>query len=200
MATTKASRLSAVNTIISNVGQSPLNNLDSGNPLAELAEGILDEITRAVQAEGWSFNTEFAYPVSPDQTTKEIAIRENMLSIDTAPRSDIQVAIRGGKLYDKVNHTTEFTKDMELDIVWLLDFDDMPEAFKNYVTTRSANVFAGRTVGSTEAVRFGEREELVARANAIEYETQQGDYTVFSDRNDNYTYNSYRPLDALYRL
>ena len=59
MATIKASRLAAVNTIISNVGQSPLNNLGSGNPLAELAEGILDEITRAVQAEGWSFNTEY---------------------------------------------------------------------------------------------------------------------------------------------
>jgi hypothetical protein len=181
------------------VGQSPLNNLDSGNPLAELAEGILDEITRAVQAEGWSFNTEYEYPVTPDALTKEIGVTSNMLSIDTPPRDRIQVVIRGGKLYDKVNHTSTFTESIKADIVWLVNFDDMPEAFKNYVTTRAANVFAGRTVGSQEAVKFGEREELMARANCIEYESQQGDYTMFSDRSNNFTYNGFRPIDALGR-
>lgn len=199
MAITKATRLAAVNQIISNVGQSPLNKLDSGNPLAELAEGILDEITRAVQAEGWSFNTEYNYPVSPDALTKEIGVTSSMLSIDTQPRDRIQVVIRGGKLYDKVNHTSTFTEPIKADIVWLLEFDDMPEAFKNYVTTRAANVFAGRTVGSQEAVKFGEREELMARANCIEYESQQGDYTIFSDRSNNFTYSSFRPVDALGR-
>tara|TARA_R110000765_G_scaffold187330_6_gene292928 strand:- start:246 stop:848 length:603 start_codon:yes stop_codon:yes gene_type:complete len=200
MATIKASRLAAVNTIISNVGQSPLNNLDSGNPLAELAEGILDEITRAVQAEGWSFNTEYRYPTTPDPITKEVTVRSNMLSVDLAPTNKKQVVIRGGKLYDKVNHTTTFTEDiLDLDIVWLVDFEDMPEAYKNYVTVRAANVFAGRTVGTQEAVKFGEREELMARANCIEYETQQGDYTVFSNRDNDMTYNGYRPIDALWR-
>ena len=200
MATIKASRLAAVNTIISNVGQSPLNNLDSGNPLAELAEGILDEITRAVQAEGWSFNTEYAYPTSPDPITKEVAVRSNMLSVDLSPTHKKQVVIRGGKLYDKINHTTVFTEDsLKLDVVWLVDFEDMPEAYKNYATIRAANVFAGRTVGTQEAVKFGEREELVARANCIEYETQQGDYTVFSNRDNEMTYNGYRPIDALWR-
>jgi len=200
MATIKASRLAAVNTIISNVGQSPLNNLDSGNPLAELAEGILDEITRAVQAEGWSFNTEYGYPTTPDATTKEVEVRSNMLSVDLSPTHKKQVVIRGGKLYDKVNHTTTFTENsLKLDVVWLVDFEDMPEAYKNYVTIRAANVFAGRTVGTQEAVKFGEREELMARANCIEYETQQGDYTVFSNRDNEMTYNGYRPIDALWR-
>ena len=200
MATTKNSRLTAVNTIISNVGQSPLNNLESGNPLAELAEGILDEVTRAVQSEGWVFNKEYCYPVNREPSTNRIEVLPNMLSLDTAPNDPMRVVIRGGYLYDVANHTNTFDKNLELDITWLVDFDDMPEVFKNYVAVRSANLFAGRTVGSAEAVKFGEREELLARAACMEYETQQGDYTMLADRNRNTTYNSYRPIDALYRI
>ena len=48
---------------------------------------------------------------------------------------------------------------MKLDVIWLVEFDDMPDAFKNYVSMRAANLFAGRSVGSAEAVKFGEREE-----------------------------------------
>ena len=40
----------------------------------------------------------------------------------------------------------------------------MPEAFREYATIRAANVFAGRSVGSQEAVAFGQREEVLARA------------------------------------
>ena len=81
----------------------------------------------------------------------------------------------------------------------MFDYEDLPEPFKNYTTIRAANVFAGRSVGSAEAVRFGEREELLARSTALEYDTQQGDYTIFADRDHNMTYNSYRPLDTLQR-
>ena len=75
-------------------------------------------------------------------------------------------------------------------MTWLFDFEELPEAFKNYITIRAANVFAGRSVGSQEAVTFGQQEETVARATLIEYDTQQGDYTIFRDRT------RWRPLPA----
>ena len=194
----KTTTLKAVNTIISNIGQAPVNSLETGNPLVEMAELILDEISRAVQSEGWIFNTEFSYPFAND-SNNEILIGSDVLSLDTPPNSKIQATIRKGKLYDRVEHTSTFTEAQKLDVVWLMDFDDLPEAFRNYITIRAANVFAGRAVGSTEAVRFGEREEILARATALEYDTQQGDYNVFSDRDNGTTYNSYRPIDSLVR-
>ena len=194
----KPTTLKAVNTIISNIGQAPVNSLETGNPLVEMAELILDEISRAVQSEGWIFNTEFSYPFAND-SNNEILIGSDVLSLDTPPNSKIQATIRKGKLYDRVEHTSTFTEAQKLDVVWLMDFDDLPEAFRNYITIRAANVFAGRAVGSTEAVRFGEREEILARATALEYDTQQGDYNVFSDRDNGTTYNSYRPIDSLVR-
>ena len=199
--TTKATTLAAVNTIISNIGQAPVSNLISGNPLVETAENILHEITRAVQAEGWGFNTEYHVTFSPNTTTKHIDVLDDILSFDTGPhnRDYPQVVMRAGKLYDLANHTFEFTESLELDVVRLVDFLDMPEAFKNYVTIRAANVFAGRSVGSAEAVRFGEREEIFARSTAIEYDTQQNDTNIFADEDYNMTYKGYRPLSTLQR-
>ena len=33
--------------------------------MVEMAELILDEVSAAVQAEGWIFNTEYGYPFTP---------------------------------------------------------------------------------------------------------------------------------------
>jgi hypothetical protein len=196
---TVTSKLDSVNIIISNIGQAPVTALDTGNPLTETAELILDEISRTVQAAGWYFNTEYSYPLTPD-VNDEILIPPNVLSMDFTPYSDVNVVQRGGKLYNRTDHTYKFTGQLELDLVWLEKFEDIPEAFVDYITIRAANVFAGRTVGSTEAVRFGQQEEALARAGAIEYDTQQGDYSMFSNRNNTTTYRSFRPVQALYRF
>ena len=109
--------------------------------------------------------------------------------------------IRGGKLYDRIKHSYTFTEKQELDVQWLFEFEDLPEAFKNYITIRAANVFAGRSVGSQEAVSFGQREEVVARATLLEYDTQQGNYTIFadSDGDDTYQKSAHRPINVLLR-
>ena len=74
----------------------------------------------------------------------------------------------------------------------------MPEAFKQYISMRAANLFAGRSVGSAEAVKFGEREEAQARAAAIQYDTSQGDYNMLGTA-DNRNYRTYRPSFASIR-
>lgn len=196
---TKATKLQAVNTIISNIGQAPVTSLESGNPLVEMAEQILDEVSRAVQSEGWVFNTEYEFPFTPDPVTKEIDVPDNVLSIDTNAVTTSPVVIRRGKVYNRHAHTFTFDTKVALDVVWLLPFDELPEAFRNYITIRAANVFAGRSVGSTEAVRFGEREEILARATALEYDTQQGDYSIFADSKGLVTLYTYRPAHTLYR-
>ena len=189
----KTTKLAAVNRILSNVGQSPVTVLDSGNPLVEMAELILDEVTSAIQSEGWVFNTEYGYPFIPN-SSGEIAIPDDVLALDCKATADSFLVQRRGKLYDKAAHSYQFDGKQELDVVWLVDFMDMPEAFREYATIRAANVFAGRSVGSQEAVSFGQREEVMARATCIEYDTQQGDYNMVAQNKDGYTtYQTYRP-------
>ena len=153
--------------------------------MVEMAELILDEVTAAVQAEGWIFNTEYGYPFTPTPAG-HIVIPDNVLSLDSNGLRDEFLVIRNGKLYDKASHSFVFEGERKLDVQWLFEFVEMPEAFKEYATIRAANVFAGRSVGSQEAVAFGQREEVLARATAIEYDTQQGDYNIFQNK-DGYT-------------
>ena len=195
---TKQTKLDAVNIILSNIGQAPVVNLVSGNPMVETAELVLDEISRTVQSEGWVFNTEFGYPFTPDDSG-EIRIPDNVLSLDLPDLSKYFTQIRGGKLYNRTDHTYEWSGDQECDVVWLFDYEDIPEAFKNYITIRAANVFAGRSVGSSEAVRFGQQEEIQSRAGALEYDTQQGDYSVFGDSQGLNRYRAFRPFQSVYR-
>ena len=194
----KLNKLSAVNIVLSNIGQAPVTVIDDNdNPMVTMASNIIDEVTNSLQAEGWTFNTERGYPFTPDNTGC-IAVPDNVLQIDAGFFATNDIVQRQGKLYNKRTHTYKFEGKQELDVVWLVEFDDMPDAFKNYVAMRAANLFAGRSVGSAEAVKFGEREEAQARAAMIEYETQQGDYSMLGAA-DNINNQTYRPNFALIR-
>ena len=194
----KLNKLSAVNIVLSNIGQAPVTLIDNDNPMVVMAANIIDEVTNNLQAEGWSFNTERNYPFTPD-STGNIQIPENVLQIDSGYYSDLDVVQRQGKLYDKRTHSYKFEGKQELNVIWLIDFDDMPDAFKNYVAMRAANLYAGRAVGSAEAAKFGEREEFAARAAMLEYETQQGDYNMLGTA-DNLNVSTYRPNFVLPRF
>ncbi|ABP87947.1 tail protein [Synechococcus phage Syn5] len=194
----KLTKLGAVNIVLTNIGMAPVTLIDSNNPMVATAQTILDEVSGSVQSEGWSYNTERAYPFIKDNTGR-IAIPSNVLSLDCASTSKYDLIIRGGFLYDKAGHTDVFTENLELDVVWCFEFDDLPEAVKNYITIRAANLFAGRAVGSAEAVKYSQREEAAARAAIIEYETQQGDYNMLESESGRDIY-TYRPFDAVYRF
>lgn len=194
----KLTKLQAVNIILSNVGQAPITTLDTQNPMVKLAEGILDEVNNAVQSEGWQFNTEQDYPLTPDNSS-EIGIPVNVLRFDQVPWADTDVTVRNGKLYDKLSHSYVFTDTLYLDVVWYFDFVDLPEVFKQYIAIRAANLFAGRAVGSVEVVKYSEREEANARASCIEFETQQGDFNVFNDVSGQTQFRTYLPNAAVRR-
>lgn len=201
----KLTKTTAVNIILSNIGQAPLTSLNTSNPLAQLASGMIDEVSHSLQSEGWVFNTEQDVKFYPDSTTKHIEIPTNVLSLDRTEWSVIEPVIRRRpadtvqKLYDKRNHTFEFEDTQYLKVIYYFDFEDLPEVFKQYIAIRAANLFANRAVGSNEVVKYSEREEAAARAAVMEYETQQGDYNIFNDSSGSRTFQTYLPYNAIKR-
>ena len=196
---TKTSKLKAVNTILSNIGQAPTNSLDIANPMVALAQNILDDVSTDVQSEGWTFNSEQQYPFTPDASTKEIAIPVNILQIDSPHPARLDVVVRQNKLYDRANHTYRWDESKKLNVVWLLEWEDLPEAAKQYISIRAANLFAMRATGSAEVAKYSEREEGSARAALIQYECEQGDYSIFSDGTGTNPTRSYMPLNTIWR-
>ena len=188
------SKLDAVNTMLGVIGEMPVNSLGSGTQRSAnvvLAENVLDETSREIQSEGWYFNTEHKYKLSKDASTHRIILPLNTLRVDTevGKYTDIDIVQRGTSLYDRKNHTHKFDKDLEVSIIFLLSFIEMPEQFRSYVAIRAARKFAGRFLASSEIQGLTIRDEIEAKARAIDSDNETGDLTIF----DNYSV--YRVLD-----
>jgi hypothetical protein len=196
-------QLSAVNEILGSIGQAPVTVLDQTNPEVAFAFNTLMDISREVQAEGWSFNREYEYPVTPD-ISGNIIIPSNILQMDlskSAFNTAYDTVIRDGKLYDKLNHTFTWdaTVTYKVDVLWMFDFDDLPQPFRDYITAKAATRAAIRLVGDVNLAQALTTQEAWRRSVCLEYECQQGDYTMFGFSKGNDYYNSYEPFRALVR-
>ena len=199
--TNKQQELPAVNQILQSCGQAPVTTLDQTNPDVAIAYQTLLEVSREVQAEGWSFNKEFHVERSPD-SNKHILIPNNVLQMDlstNAANMDKDVIRRDGKLYDRANHTDEFTDKVEVDITWLFDWVDLPVPIQDFITARAAAIVSSRIVGDPNQYQILQQREAFTRATAMEYECNQGDYTFFGHSGETNKYTSYKPYNALYR-
>jgi hypothetical protein len=177
--------------------------LDQTNPEVAFAFNTLMDISREVQAEGWSFNREYEYPVTPD-ISGNIIIPSNILQMDlskSAFNTAYDTVIRDGKLYDKLNHTFTWdaTVTYKVDVLWMFDFDDLPQPFRDYITAKAATRAAIRLVGDVNLAQALTTQEAWRRSVCLEYECQQGDYTMFGFSKGNDYYNSYEPFRALVR-
>ena len=201
--TTNATQeLPAINQILASCGQAPVSSLDQTNPDVAIAYDTLMEVSREVQAEGWSFNTENHYAFTPD-SNDEIVIPNNLLQIDLSDNSanvSKNAIRRNGKLYDKENHTDKWTEGaVDCDIVWLFDWVDLPVPIQDYITSRASTITSTRIVGDTAQFQMLQQKEAYMRAMAVEYECNQGDYTFFGKPDGVDQYISYKPYEALYR-
>jgi hypothetical protein len=192
--------LSAVNSILGSIGQSPVTSLDFTNPEISFIHNLLREVNVDVQNEGWSFNTEYHVTYSPD-TNGYFVIPPNVIRFDVHDNQNIKttdVVKRNGRLYDKYNHTDVFTGDLSLDVVTLYEFSDLPSVFQRYITYRAAGRAAAQLVGNPQLVQLLGTQEAQARAACMEYECDQGDHT-FMGWPDGTSYNAYKPHHALRR-
>ena len=204
--TTNATQeLPAVNEILASVGQAPVTTLDQTNPDVAIAYDTLLNVSREVQSEGWTFNTEEFYKLTPD-TNGEIVIANNILQIDLHDEKDSQYESirRNGKLYEKINHTYDWTTltgwdKVACDIVWLFDWVDLPRPIQDYIVAKAAAIVSSRIVGDGQQYQILQQKEQWNRAQAMEYECNQGDYTFFGHKRGEKVYDSYKPYQALYR-
>ena len=202
--TTNATKeLPAINQILSSCGQAPVTTLDTTNPDVAIAYDTLLQVSREVQAEGWSFNKEYHVEFTPD-TDDYIIIPNNIIQIKLTENSnnmEYDAIRRNGKLYDRAHHTDKWTEDIiECDVVYEFDWVDLPQPIQDFITARTAALVSQRIVGDATQYQMLQQQESYARALALEYETQQGQYTFFGhpQGQTNY-YQGYQPFQALKR-
>ena len=192
------------------VGESPVNTLTVQSPEVAIAQSTLRQVCREVQAEGWKFNTETEYPITLD-TNDQCIVPNNVLQIDInhfKHLNDYDVIRKDDngvtKLYDLIKHQFEFENTSEdklyCDIIWMRDFENIPQVFKDYITLRASRIASNRMVNNPQAAELIANDETLARALVLEYDTNQGDYNIFNDQQYSTNPGSvYRPYQVLKR-
>ena len=174
------------------------------NPDVAIALNTLREVSREVQSEGWSFNKEYDYPITPD-SNNEVRIANNILQMDLnrnqrVENIDRESVNRGGKLYDKKAHSYKWTDEtVYVDITWNFDWENIPQPIQAYIVARAAAIVSSRIIGDPNQYQMLQQKEAYARAMAMEYECNQEDVSFFgSPKSGNY-YQPYQPFHTLHR-
>ena len=178
----KTTRLQAVNTMLSCIGEPPINSLSSQRADSKIAEQILDEVSREIQSYGWHFNSEYGVTMSPD-TSGYIYVSDNIVRVDTDPNkyTELDIVQRGDRLYDKVSNSYVFGGSIEVNQIVMLDFEDIPEPARRYIMIRAARIFGDRMIGSEKHHMFTGQDEMMALAKMREFENDTADYSIFDE-------------------
>jgi hypothetical protein len=177
----RTTELTAVNVMLSLMGNSPINSLATpyGADVAQ-ARTLLSEVSIDVQSEGFNFNTEDDYTLYRDANGK-IPVASNILSIDTKTDWAVNSVFRNGFLYDKKNHTDVYDHDVVCEITWMFAFDELPETVRRYIMICAARKLQVRFLGSQEQEAFTKADETRARVRMLVEQGNTADVNILND-------------------
>lgn len=159
-------KLTAVNSMLATIGEAPLNTLNDIRVVdAVTAVAALDEVTREVLVEGWTFNTDVNFPLHPDAfAPHEIEVPSTAMQCIPSGKH-AAYTVRAGKIYNPSNFSYSF-KDhgpVLCKVIWHAAFDDLPEVTRQFVALRAGRRFQKRAVGSDLLHVITEEDEREAR-------------------------------------
>lgn len=176
---TPQSELEAVNEILSSIGSSPVDTLDESLDVDVInAKRLLEATSREIQSRGWYFNTEDSITLQPDTDSNRVPCPENYLVFYS---DGYQLVRQSGYFFDIASRTDEFPNGLTVTLIRYLQFDELPEVFRKYITVRTARLFQMRFLGAQEidaSLQFAESEAYSA---IIDFELKTGNYNVYND-------------------
>ena len=191
--------LDAVNICLENIGEAPVDTLENEQIQdARVAKRTVLEVHKEGQTRGWTWNTEFSYPFSRDTKEGIIKVPEQVIGFSVNRyQYNGRFQLRGTQVYDLLKRTFQIDEtitQLEADVIWLLSFDQVPEAFNRWVTIRAARIFSDRALGSEALFKYTSEDERDAQAELerIELEQEQANMLTGS-----YAFPTYQPNTGL---
>ena len=194
------SKLDAVNTLLSIIGEAPVNSLLTPLPGdASLAERTLTEISREVQGAGWSWNTMLYDSIPLDTSTGQSNLPSNTLAVRFNPLAypDQRFVLRGIRLFDRLRNSYDLresssvavvgnTTNLVAEIIEELDWDSIPETGRRYIMIRAGRIFANRAVTSSSIEAYTAEDEKEALKTLKRTEDMSQNYNFISGPDDMY--------------
>ena len=186
--TVPVNELEAVNMLLAAVGEAAVSSLETATTVdVTQAKNLLSNINREAQQKGWHFNTEWDVVLSLDSDSR-IPLGTTVLSIYSPTK---MTTIRGREgspfLYDLSNNTFTWTTSINDAVtITLLDFEDIPQTARQYITTKAARIFQEEIVGQVSAEAVNRQEEVEAYADLLDDEGERSGYNVGYGTRDMY--------------
>ncbi len=142
-----------VNILLKSIGEIPITDdtqaleADATDDVG-IARDTLLAMSKSIQDQGYWFNKEVAYPLVPN-TEGYIAIGDSILSVYSPT-----IIVKDHKLYDTEKRTYIFDKAQELDVIFLIAFDDLPSVAVDAVVREATVEFYNNILGDTQELRI----------------------------------------------
>ncbi len=195
--TVPITELEAVNMLLAAVGESAVSSLETATTVdVTQAKNLLSNISREVQQKGWHFNTEWDVVLSLDSNSR-IPLGNSILSVYSPSKL---TTIRGRSsspfLYDLDNNTFTWTTSINDAVtITLLDFEDIPQTARQYITAKASRIFQEEIIGQVAAETVNRQEEAEAYADLLDDEGERSGFNVGYGTMDMYnTTKLYRKL------
>ena len=186
--TVPVNELEAVNMLLAAVGEAAVSSLETATTVdVTQAKNLLSNINREAQQKGWHFNTEWDVVLSLDSDSR-IPLGTTILSI-YSPSKLTTIRGREGSpfLYDLDNNTFTWTASVNDAVtITLLDFEDIPQTARQYITTKAARIFQEEIIGQVSAEAVNRQEEVEAYADLLDDEGERSGYNVGYGTRDMY--------------
>lgn len=171
--------LEAVNSILAAIGETPVGTLSGALPIdASIALTRLRSASRGFQSQGWSFNTDEGFTLSPEVDGR-VPVPRNALNVDATETNDY--VVRGAYLYDRVRHTFDIGKDVKVDIVRFLPWNQLPEYVRQFLFISTGLTFQDQMLGDESLHTFTQDNVVLARVALLDAESRNADLNVLSD-------------------
>ena len=164
--------LDAVNRILSAIGSDPVTTLEDDMDIDIInARSILAAVSRDIQRKGWDFNRT-TRTLTPTLGEKKIPWDTTTLTLK-ANDGNTYVK-RGDWLYNMTQGTYEFSHPIDVEITCGVDFEDLPDPFKNYVIAKASIDFAMRYFGDASVAQDLQAALQMAHQDIVQYDMEMG--------------------------
>lgn len=202
MTMNRTSFLEAANRVLQMMGEAPVNGLDGQLGLAQQAQDTLEDVSRKLQSEGWSFNTDYERTLMRDGNNEiPVGVNVSRVEVDPYRHTDLDVVQRGNKLYDRRGNTYDFEVDLIANVTYILEWDELPEHARQFITIKAGRQLQEAILGSADLTKINLTAEMEVKALFLEEETRLSDHNMLRG-NPNHTgaMMTYMPSRALRRL
>ena len=184
--------LDAMNACLACVGLSPVHDENDEDLDAATARATIERVSKNIQQRGWFFNKEYNHRLVPDSITGYVTTPPTAMSVITDGYSyGTRLALRGGRLYDMLNHTYDLRDLADYEVggvmtiqtafIFYIEYNNLPPIAQTAIMYTARRQFAQDLETDEKRWKLQMDEEQKAMALLLREEMRNRKHNYLTD-------------------